>query len=485
MSYQYQKMMAAVQNRFGGVANQGYRPQMVTKEAGSTPTTTYGHGPGGVFSFPGLDQQVFNAMMLPHTGLQALLPWRLTNTTDPVYSIVTGVTAHTGSNPTNECDDPPVAGMMKLCMHSAPLGRLSMQTRTFNIEHAGEQTNRGEFMDLSLIGNPVTNAAVPTMPGVSAAEAALRNEGAKALFELASSWALKYAPVLYTGTPTNNTAGKGYKEYYGLESQNACTAADSLVVSFGNQQVTSSTADIVGKLQRMFFMLQTIASRTNLGNVRWVISMPYSLFYDLSEVWAYYYWTRVLPQLTFASSFQLNLNAGDATSLRDQMRGDLNARTGQFLPINGQMVEVVLDDAIPETEITPGVFASDIYIIPLTVRSGQNQVTYMEMYNYNAPGGSMDLARLLAPGDTYTVSDGGAYIWHKKPPHNLCVELAIWSRPRLVVRTPYIAGRLTGVAWSPQISHERSPFSALGYPMDTGGRTSRLGYSPSFFPPTS
>lgn len=491
MNYQYAQMMKTIQKRFGAVSNQG----MVTKEAGSTVTGLQGHGPGGTFSFPGMDQQVFNAMMLPHTGLQAILPFRLTNVTDPVYSIVTGVTATSGEDPTNECDDPPFAGATKLCMHTAPLGRISLKTRTYNIEHAGEITNRGEFMDLSLVGNPLTNAAVPSMPTPVTAADALRNEASKALFELAAGWATRYAPMLYTGSPLNNTAGGGYKEYHGfqrlintgyqdLEKGVACPAADSLVVPFGNQLITSATADIVGKIQRTSYMLQVIASRTGMGEVRWVLSVPYSLFYDLSEVWAYYYWTRVLPQLSFSNSFQLSLNAGDATTLRDQMRGDMGARTGQFLPINGTPVQVVLDDSIPTTEIAPGVFSGDIYLIPLTVRAGQGIVTFMEMFNWASPNGPMEMASILAPGGHYYTSDAGAYMWHRLPPHNLCVESAVWSRPRLVVRTPYLAGRITGVAWSPQISHERSPFHSSGYHVN-GGRTDRQGYGPSFFPPTS
>ena len=467
----------------------------VEKAVSSTPTTVYGHGPTGTFSYPGMDQFVFNAMMLPNTGLQSRLPFRTTNETNPVYSIVTGITAHTGSNPTNECDDAPAAGMLKLCKSSGPLGRFSMQTRTFNLEHFGELTNRGEFMDLSLIGNPLMeNATSPTMPGVATADAALRNEAAKALFELASSWAIKHAPVLYTGSPTNNTAGGGYREYNGLETLVndgyrdvetgvACAAADSIIQSFGNARITSATADIVGKCQRIAYMLRHISTRTGMGNTRWVWSMHPSLFYDLSEVWAYYYYTRQLNNLTFNSSFQLNLDGADVTQIRDTMRGDLENRVGQFLIVDGRQVEVVLDDSIPETEITPGVFTSDIYMIPLTVRGGV-PVTYMEAWNWGGPGGPAEAAQLLAPGDSYRVSDQGAFFWHRKPPVNLCVEMITWNKPRLVLRTPYLAARISNIAWSPTVQHERSPFHSSGYFVN-GGATSRAGFGPSFLTPTS
>lgn len=481
----YQQLANALLAQQGGVAQ---------KAAGSTPTTTWGHGPGGLFSAAGLSQQIFNAMILPHLGLQARLPLRISNEMNPLYGIMTGMTAASGENPTGECDDFPSAGLMKLCMTSVTFGRIGLDTRVFNIDRAGELTNRGEFIDLQLAGNPIqNNANVPTVPGQTAA-GALQNEAQKALFEFAASWALQYARLLYTGNPTNNTAGGGYKEYRGLEllintgyqdaeSAQACAAADSIVYSFGNNNVTSEAANIVGKVQSIFHRLRHIAGRTGLGQVRWVMSMPYGLFYRLSEVWAYYYFTQMLNGLTFQSGFNMNLDGTEVADIRDGFRGNLESRTGQFLLVDGQRVEVILDDSIPETEVSPGVFSSDIYIVPLTVLGGV-PVTFMEAFNFEAPGGSMEMARIMAPGDSYYTSDGGMYLWHKKPPTNFCVEITALAKQRLVLRTPYIAARISNVAWAPETQHERSPFTDSDYFVN-GGRTNRNGYGPSFYAPTS
>lgn len=469
--------------------------QATTKAAGSTPTTTWGHGPGGVFSHPGLSQQVFNAMLLPHLGLQRVLPVRTSNDMNPLFGIMTGVTAGSGNNPTNPCDDFPSAGLMKLCMHSSVFGRIGLDTNVYNIDRAGELTNRGEFIDLQLLGNPIQNGAnMPTIPGFGGAAGALQNEAQKALFETSVEWARRYAPLLYTGNPTNNTAGGGYKEFYGLETLvndgyrdaetgTACAAADSIVHSFGNQNITSADSDIVGTIQDIVFRLKHLATRTGLGNVRWVMVMPLGMFYRLSEVWAYYYFSRALDGLTFNSSANLNLGIEGATGLRDQMRGNLETRTGQFLMVDGQRFDVILDDAIPETEYVPGQFTSDIYIIPLTVLGG-TPVTFMEYFNFDAPGGSMEMARLMAPGDSYQVTDNGMYLWHKKPPTNWCVEMTTMAKPRLILRTPYIAARITNVLWAPLSVHERSPFTSSAY-FANGGRTTRVGYGPSFYSVTS
>ena len=47
--------------------------------------------------------------------------------------IITGVTATSGSEPTGVCDDPPTAGLSKLCTHSFVFGRQSRQSRVFEL----------------------------------------------------------------------------------------------------------------------------------------------------------------------------------------------------------------------------------------------------------------------------------------------------------------------------------------------------------------
>jgi hypothetical protein len=79
------------------------------KAVSTTPTTTYAHGPGGLLSAPGLSKDIINAMLLPHMGVQSRLPSYPSNEANPLYAILTGVTATSGSEPTGVCDDPPVA----------------------------------------------------------------------------------------------------------------------------------------------------------------------------------------------------------------------------------------------------------------------------------------------------------------------------------------------------------------------------------------
>src|SRR3972149_2850609 len=93
----------------------------------------------------GVSQQLFSAMVLPGLGVQSILPARPSRDANPLYGILTGVTATSGSEPTGVCDDPPTVGLSKLCTHSFVFGRQSRQSRVFELDRMGLLTNRGAF----------------------------------------------------------------------------------------------------------------------------------------------------------------------------------------------------------------------------------------------------------------------------------------------------------------------------------------------------
>lgn len=471
------------------------------KAVSSTPTSVYGHGPGGLFSSPALERPIYSAMVLPSAGLATILPAFPSNTMSPLYGIFTGVTADTGSEPDGVCDDPPTAGLSKLCTHSFVFGRYSRQTRVFDIDRVGKINDRGEHMDFQFFGNPQeglggnNNPFMPTIPGPGNFSNTANNEMAKALFEVAVSWSRSFARQTYTGNPSNNTAGGGYKEFYGLdilvntgyrdaETGVACPAADSYVRSFGGVNIstggTTAATAIVRQLTWMYRMVQNLAGRANLMPARWAFSMAFSLFYEIVGVWPITYSTYRTAGITpnGATTF---VSADVELRMRDEMMGDMVNRTGQYLLIDGQKVPVVLDDAITETELTSGQFESDIYLIPLTVLGGR-PVTFWQYFDYNTPNGPMDMARALAPEGSYYTTDNGRFMWHKKPPTNWCVQALAKMEPRLLLLTPYIAGRLTNVRYTP-LQHERSAFTDSSYFVN-GGVTSRS-IAPSYYTPTA
>lgn len=465
-----------------------------TKGVSSTPTSIYGHGPGGLFSSPGLSRPLFSAMILPRVGLQSRLPTRPTTETSPLFGIITGVTATSGSNPTGVCDDPPIAGTVKLCNHSFVLARYSRMSRVFDLDRAGKVTNRGEFLDFQVFGDAFgaagNNPGQPTIPGFNATQVA-QNEVAKALFELGVAWSRDFAKQIYTGAPTNNTSGGGYKEFWGLESLVntgyrdaetgvACPAADSIVRTFGNAQIAANAAGFVRNVTNMYRNLKFLAARAGLDPVKWSICMNFSMFYEITEIWPVVYLTYRAAAITSGSTNFVS--ATDLEKMRDDMRGDLYDYSGQYLLIDGQKVPVVLDDAVPETENGDGTFTSELFFVPETVLGAQ-PVTYLEYFNYDTPNGALEMAKIFAPGDSYYTTDGGRFLWHKKPPTNFCVQLLAKTEPRLIMLTPYLAARLTNIKYNP-VQHERSPFTTSGYFVN-GGQTQRDYYSPSYYSPTA
>lgn len=466
----YAQLAGALIDRMGGQAKPepvGFGGdgvmRTVTRAVGSTPTASYGHGPGGIFSSPAMDRQVFSALILPFQGIAGRIPARPSNLVNPLYSIMTGVTATTGNEPNGPCDDFPVSGLMKLCSQTSYFGRQGRQTPIFELDRMGLLNSRGEHVDLQLLGNARDASAkvgplAPTLPGNAGNP--LQTEVAKAMFELGTAWSRDFAYETYTGNPVNNSFGGGRKYYRGLdllintgyrdaETGTVCPAADSIVEAFGNLDVSTNGAALVRRMTSIYRRLRYIAAHTNLLPVKWVIAMPWQAFYEITEIWPCAYMTyRCQNAGTFSASQPQVTDSVALLNMRDAMRGDLETMTGQYLLMDGEKVEVVIDEGITVTEVAGQSFRTPIYFVPLDVLGGVN-VTYWEYVNYDMPNGAMDAAAVFAPPGMFFTSDGGRFLWHREPPANYCVRLKAKTEPRLILRTPFLAARLTGVQYTP------------------------------------
>lgn len=472
-----------------------------TKAVSSTPTSNYGHGmvgtiPGGtagLFSFPGIEPDIVNAALMPRLGLLDVLPSRTSIYDETLYGLMTGVTAGTGSNPTGVCDDPITAGVMKLCVHKFVWGRFSRQSRVFDIDRAGRFINRSDFNDLTLVGNPLAGANnffTPQMPGAATGALAVRSELAKALFELAVEWGREFAAQVYTGNPTNNTAGGGYKEPYGLdilintgyrdaETGTACAAADSIINSFANLDVATNGTTLVARITAIYRNLKYNASRMGLDPASWVLVMPWALFYEITNVWPCSYLSYRCQSLpTGTTNF---IDSAEQVRMRDDMRGDTFAQTGQYLLIDGQKVPVLLDSGIAETIVAGASFRSTIYFVPLRVL-GSRPVTFLEYVNYDGPMGAMEMANAMAPGGSYFTTNGGRFLWHRKPPTNYCVQMMAKTEWRIILETPQIAARLTNVQYTPVMKERSWDPDNTSYFVDGGSQTR---HGPSYSSPTA
>lgn len=466
---------------YGGGFGYGYKHDVAGGSSGLT--QGYSHGPGGLLTFPGVDPAVFNASMGIRSAL-ASLPTMPSLYTDPTYFTVTGVTGDTGDEKNEVCDDAPVAGLMKGCLTHSVFGRYERSTAELEINRLGQRVDRADPLDLTLVNSPMANAGLwgagPFNPNNPAD--VLTNEVSRKFWERNVSIHRLLTQQLWRGNPANNASypGGGYKEmtsfpvlvrtgYIDAETNVACPAMDSYISNFNYGRVDAGDSSIVASLTNIFHQLKFRADRGSVNPVRWVIFMRHSLFYELTSIWPCSYLSyRCAVSPGMVAPMQGVIDAQQAVEMRDAMRA------GSYLLIDGERYEVVTDDGILELSgndsggnFPAGCFSSDIYVIPMSVVGGR-AVTYMEYFQYQNPSiesalGNMILGRI----------EGAFITWPRQT--NLCVQWQSKIEPRLVMRTPWLAGRLQNVAYCP-IEHERDVFPNDPYFAD-GGKTTRVGTS--------
>jgi len=450
-----------------------------------TPSTPYTHGPGGLFGVAGIERDLIHTRVRGR-GLAWRLPSMASVYTDPLYAYITGFQDSTGSNPTGPCDDGKIVGSMKSCLQTAQFGRYPLMTRELEVNRVGQLINRGEFNDLRLLNDPIVpelgSSIFPTMSGQSQL-----NAGAEMLsrfLEVGQEYVNILGRQTYIGNPTNNTAG-GYAEFPGLDiligtnkvdaiTGTSCPSLNSDIKDYNYQKVdeVGTSPSIVTVLTALFRYVKHLASHTGLDPATWAITMRQSLFWEITDIWACQYYSyrcstfdgdNIDPTPMF--------DTGDAIAMRDSMRN------GEYLMIDGMKIPVIIDSFIVEesegdqAQIDAGCFASDIYIVPLTVQGGR-AVTFWHYFDYSK--GPMQ-AVVDGRETNFFWTDGGRYLWHAKPPLNWCIQHIAKVEPRLILLTPQIAGRLTNVQYCP-LQHERDAHPDDDYFVD-GGVTERV--SPS------
>lgn len=455
--------------------------QGLKHNATGTPTTVYAHGQdsnaAGLFSYPGVEPDVFSTVMMPELGVWDRLVKTGSIYTDPIFQTITGVRADVGDEPTEVCGASPVAGYLKGCKLTAPFGRYRRQTREIYIDRIGMYINRGDPNYLRAV-----NLANPEgMPPFAAGDP-LRSEKNKIMFEWGTSMRALLGRQVFIGDPANNN-GEAYKEYPGLdllittghvdaETNTSCPSLDSDIKDFDFGLVDAVNSQIIDYLFAMARYLKRNAEMMRLTPVNWGIAMRYDLFTELATVWPCRY-------LSYRCQSWRDTNGLDPVGQYDsaaavRMRDDMI--NGRYLLIDGAQWPVIIDDGIPEDSsdtngnLQDGQFASDIYFIPFTVLGG-TPATYAEYFNHE----NADIQQVLGEGrvggaNGVWTEGNGAWIFTVERTR-LCVFWEGKIEPRIVLRTPQLAGRITNVAYEP-LQHVRQPFPADGYFVN-GGQTYR------------
>jgi len=439
------------------------------KQVGNVHTAATLHGPGGMFSTFGLEREVITAHLQP-MGLASELPLIASMDTDPRFASVTGVTASDGTQPDHACDAAPTA-YMKGCNLTARFGMIRFDTNTIEYDAVLTRYNRGDFMDLQMMGSMINDDALrsgimpPNLSESDILNVVTLNEmlvaGVQTQREIVrqtwqGTWGVNNE---FPGLDVQITTGVVDADIPGL----LCPALDSDVKSFGYDDVCGTGRDVVEYLSALMLYLENNAQGMGLNPVVWKIVVRKELWLELSACWPCRYLTNRCT--TIAGNDALVINDELNVNMRDKMRSSLQ------IPVNGIWYDVVLDDGIFEHNIVnngnleAGEYASTIYAVPMTILGGF-PVTYRQYLNYNSPIGLANISAFSGQRRPDFWTDNGVFSWAYDG-QLWCYLLGLKTEQRVVLRTPQLAGRIDYVKYVPT-QHLRSPYPDSEYFMDGG-----------------
>lgn len=431
----------------------------------STPSFIMGHGNGGLFQTPAVENRLFSAITLPRTGLQDILPVRPSRIQNARVGVITGVSESTGEEPEGVCDDPPVVGSLEYCVIDGyQFGRFGRMTKVIDLSAVGKRADRADFDDFRIAGDPFLSAAQstsPTAPGFSNIQGAANREVRKAIVGFSVAWHREFNRLFYTGSPANDTGGGGYREFRGLDSliannySNALTGAacdrvDSYISSFSDANISGNEEAIARRIVEIQNLLERRDEAMGMGRVQRALTMKYNLFRSLVFMWAATYASYRLD--VFGTNTRTNFSG---ETMLNMMLDMLNNR---YLMVDSGRIPVITDESKPETAVGGGVYESTIQWVPLTGLDGAERLTYMEYFDYSGPDAAMATAREMGGNlaDYYDWFDNGRFMAHYKPPNNFCIQMLMITEPRLRLDAPWLAGALTDIRYTPTIPEESS-----------------------------
>lgn len=441
-----------------------------------------GHPFAGLWSTSGPRPDMWSTLTRMTTLASMLVRTQTTRTEREEFEVFTGITAGSGSNAVNACDPGPVAGLPKGCIQRAYFGRIRIDTNTNDLTTLGGYVNYADYdrniLNLMLQQNKF-------VPDVLQNATNPNSQEFMQLFTMGIQLERVVEQVLFQGV---NTVADGASTFLGFSREFdgfdtligtgkvdsrtnvACPGVDSLIAAWNSNLISATIAgpngvsyDIVQVLTEMWYVLNQRSSEMGMNPTTWALVMHPDLFRALTREWACTYLTNSCNEAS--ASTPLNMDATTRKVMMDEMFD------GRFLWMDGQRVPVVLSRGMANTQVANG-WRSDIYFIPL--QSMGIQTTYIEFFDLANPVAASFNG--VVPNNNYRTINGGAF-WIGRLDNPPCVQYRVGSKPRLVMRTPWLAGRLTNVVYRNYL-YTNDPIPGNVYHFD-GGQTQR--YSPTLF----
>lgn len=465
--------------------------------ASGTPIGPYSHNEGGTFNIPETNDGIFSTVQLPMPGALNTIPVMQSDPMAPAIpdgyggreaefdSLLTGVTEGAlddfGNQPTAECVDYPVGGLMKVCTILNTAGNWGGSTREVNLEKAGRLRDRLDPTALRLLNSPRLQEIFGVPDNTPSGAAAVTNEMSRRIWEAMVSFVRMTGERMWIGTPANNSGQR--RDIIGLDihinennkrdafQQALCTAANSVVLDFGYDLVEGTGRNIVEYMEEAEWQaVEWNGMQYGLNPISGLIYMRPEVWRRIVEVWPVQKYWQAFNEIAQFTNGRVTVNATDTQAARQSMRDS------KIIPLNGRNYLVVLDDTMPQdtpnqtTQLLPGQYASDIVFVPMTVM-GSLPVTFINYFNQSA-GQQEDIARMAGGFTTFT-SDNGLFRWYINFDKG-CLKLNFKWEPRLKCKTPMVGWRLTNVAVQPLL-HQRSFDPNSPYHLNGGVTTSPAG----------
>lgn len=458
------------------------------------PVGPYLHGSGGLFNIPQTADGMLQTIQVPLKGALGTIPNLMRDPIQPdlpseyggrdseFQTIITGVTegalSDFGNQPTTVCNDFPVGGLMKVCTQINTRARFGFGVREVEIGRAGRLKDRIDPTALRLLNNvPAFNNLFSVPSNTPSGAAVIVNEFASRLYESMVDYVRLIAPRVWTGSPANNSGER--RDWVGLDihinagnkidafSSAVCTAADSVVLDFGLDDVEGSGRDIVEYLEEAEYQaVEWNGSIYGLDPISGWIFMRPEVWRKVSEVWPIRQFQEALNQMAIFTSGRVNVDGMSALRQRQEFRSSM------MLPLNGRNYLVVLDDSMPQEDVTnnggllAGEYASDIVFVPATVLGGM-PVTYFT--NFNHGNDNAQTIETLAGNSTFT-TDAGLFRWFVDFTKG-CLRVNGKMNPQLKSLATMVAWRVNNVKVVP-LMHTRSYKPTSPYHHDGGVTTS-------------
>ena len=471
---QLQKMLLSVQQKAYDTARKN-TPGSTTLPAGGMlhGYTQDGSGNLNVLAGAGVRPEMWSAMVRPRSLARLLGAPKPSRNANEKIEIQTGVTEAAGTNVDTWCESPPdVTGDMKVCRQQRVFGEYHGKTKLKHIPKIGERFDYADVPREIINAGPSANPLIPDlMYKLDDTENVLQYN----LWLFGQRTELTLERVLVQGNSalaSANTQLGWMSEFQGLDTLIAtgytdsvtgqlCPAADSYVLDF-NTALGNTMADTEGRyiqdaINDMIYALQTRAEDNSVTNFGIAAVMRREFFRKLTDFIACNYASDRCNS-PYGSKTSLNVAGSDYVAWRDGMR------RGQYILVGGQQIPVVFSTGVDLEGTAQNQFRTDIYFVP--TQGNGRQLTYLDFFPLDNEY-AIEYANFPSGSSEYRTYNNG--LWAAAPANTpFCREFHFASRMRLMLDTPFLAGRIDNIVFNYDVNMTHDPYAGESMYVDGG-----------------